>query len=90
MPDFTRLLLPVEHIPQLVVQKRIIAAGVELIQVHIIRTQRCKGSLQLLHNTSRAPIILPFEMPMKMMPEFGGDHPLRTVALNGFTNQRFG
>ena len=78
-----------QHGPKFLVLKNLIAAGMKLVEVNIIRLQRPERILQLPPNLIRRPGIGFLRGTRIGMAEFGGHHPIRPPAFYAFPNERF-
>ena len=86
--DAARLHLFGQRGPQLRVVEGLAAAGVELVEVDVIGSQRLERGVELPEDLVRLPQLIPLEGAQVAVTELGGDEPLLAVTLDAWSANR--
>jgi hypothetical protein len=90
MADAARPDLFGERLPELGVVEGLVRAGVELVEVDVIGSERFERGVELAEDLVGRPQLIALEVAEVAMPELGGDEPLLATALDGLADQPFG
>ncbi|MDZ7801159.1 MAG: hypothetical protein U5K81_10250 [Trueperaceae bacterium] len=88
--DAARFHLFGQRLPQFRVVEDLPFAGVELVKVHVVGSERLQRGVELLEDLVRGPELVALEVAQVAVPEFGGDVPVLASALDRLADQAFG